>query len=601
VRFRRESAELALARDARDILVRRGRVLRARQRLSASLAALRDGALAGHAVREIVLGGARASAPDGGEERLELLATLLANPHVGTTAREYLQRLTVAVARRARAADERALRGAAESGGVAELLLLRLEARRARTVHEEAVRSLSRAGLPFAPAVPEDPDRTRALDLVVRRRLVAARRAILRGSRRGRPGPGDLGELRRLDELLRVPHARRRAAEALESARRMLHEELAERLGSRLVLGPADGGVELAPWIGPKAANLAEIERVLGEGVVPRWFAVADSAFRRALAARADSRGSAAVPGTLESAIRDVLALGDPDPAAKSSAIGRLWAEAGLPADVEAAVARGYEDLGADPEDDDREAGPPWVAVRSSAREEDREEDARAGEFETFLFVRGVRDLLVHLRRTWAGLWTERAIRSRGATERSFHEVGGGVLVQRIVRARVSGVLQTLDVGGAEPGEMRINAGLGLGEGVVSGAVDADEIRVSRAGPADGPLRVRYVVRDKTEQVVFDRRAGFGTIRVPTKYHQRLRPALEYVELEELVRAARALETAWRCPLDLEFAFDSERLFILQARPVPSFFAALRETVERYPLARRRTSSASRPAEELPS
>jgi pyruvate,water dikinase len=133
---------------------------------------------------------------------------------------------------------------------------------------------------------------------------------------------------------------------------------------------------------------------------------------------------------------------------------------------------------------------------------------------------------------------------------------------------------------------MVVNAGLGLGEGIVSGTVAADHVVVAKEGDLErGPLRFRYVTADKREQVVFNRRVGFGTLRTECLYHQRLRPALEYVELCELVRHAARLEAAYGYPLDIEFGIEGTRLFILQARPVATFLSALRETLERHPLA----------------
>jgi pyruvate,water dikinase len=70
----------------------------------------------------------------------------------------------------------------------------------------------------------------------------------------------------------------------------------------------------------------------------------------------------------------------------------------------------------------------------------------------------------------------------------------------------------------------------------------------------------------------------------PTLSHQRLRPALDYVELVELVRTARGLEDAYGYPLDLEFALEDTRLWILQARPVAGLERTLRDSLERYPL-----------------
>ena len=85
---------------------------------------------------------------------------------------------------------------------------------------------------------------------------------------------------------------------------------------------------------------------------------------------------------------------------------------------------------------------------------------------------------------------------------------------------------------------------------------------------------------------MFDARTGSGTVREPTLYHQRLRPALEYVELCELVQAAARLERAYGQPLDLEFAIEGTTLRVLQIRPVPAAVSIWRDTIAHYPLAK---------------
>jgi pyruvate,water dikinase len=173
------------------------------------------------------------------------------------------------------------------------------------------------------------------------------------------------------------------------------------------------------------------------------------------------------------------------------------------------------------------------------------------------------------------------------------------VIVQRIAWSRASGVLQTVNVAEGEVREMVINAGLGLGEGIVSGAVAADHVVVSKEGILeDGPLRFRYITADKREKMAFNRRTGLGTVQVENLYHQRLRPALEYVELSELVRAAARLEAAYGYPLDIEFGIEGPRLWILQVRPVPTYLSVLAETLERYPLSGAPRSAAGRSAKE---
>ena len=97
-------------------------------------------------------------------------------------------------------------------------------------------------------------------------------------------------------------------------------------------------------------------------------------------------------------------------------------------------------------------------------------------------------------------------------------------------------------------------------------------------------LRFSYITADKREYVVFNKRAGLGTIRCEAPYHKRLRPTLEYAELCELVAVASRLESFYGYPLDIEFGLEGSRLWILQVRPVPMTHSLLQETMQRYPL-----------------
>ena len=328
---------------------------------------------------------------------------------------------------------------------------------------------------------------------------------------------------------------------------------------------------------------------------MPAWFVVTDRAFGEMLATTAPARpGSPWAPGgaalTLGQAIDAVVQRTDADASQKAALIRQLWAEVRLPPALEADIVAAYRQLG--------DGSGPYVAIRSSAREEDTEAATRAGEFDTFLFIRGADAMLAHLRRAWSGLWTARAIHERAVGGRSGRGEGGGVLVQRIAWSRVAGVLQTINAAEGRTREMVIDVGLGLGEGVVSGRVSADHVVVSKdEDPEREPLRFRYVTADKRERVVFDERTGTGTVRTDVLSHQRLRAALEYVELVELVRVATRLEAAYGYPLDIEFGFEGTDLRILQVRPVPGSAAVWRDTRDRYPLTTG-TTAAARPGPE---
>jgi pyruvate,water dikinase len=490
-------------------------------------------------------------------------------------------------ARHAALADE-ARRRLPTAATTHEVLARRLATRRLGAAVEEAAGSLRACGVEppgaEAPAARDvDPlaaGRLRELRAARRRELsdlparAARRRHLLR-------------EIERLDLLL---------GRAGEDEVRLARESLAEEDESALrascdrrVVTAEEGGFALHPLIGWKAANLAEVSR-LASGLVPPWFVVTDRAFEEMLDAplvRPGAEAAARGASALREAVTAILARADLDNARKSALIRGLWEGAPLPEELSREVREAYRRLAESPGGGAEPEGPegPFVAIRSSAREEDAERAARAGEFDTFLFIRGEERVLEHLKRAWSGLWTERAIHNRGLLGAGTERAGGGVVVQRIVWSRVSGVVQTVNVAESEPREMVINVGLGLGEGIVSGTVAADHVVVAKEGDLlKGPLRFRYVTADKREQVVFDRRAGVGTSRVECLYHQRLRPALEYVELAELVAVAARLEAAYGYPLDIEFGIEGPRLYVLQARPVATFLSLLQETLERHPL-----------------
>ena len=137
-------------------------------------------------------------------------------------------------------------------------------------------------------------------------------------------------------------------------------------------------------------------------------------------------------------------------------------AEAGrdgpIPADIEQAILTAYADLGGGP-----------VAVRSSATAEDLPGAAFAGQQDTFLDVEGEPALLDAVQKCWASLWSERATAYRQRRGIDDAAVRMAVVVQRMVPAEVAGVAFTANPVTGVRTEIVIDAGLGLGEAVVSG------------------------------------------------------------------------------------------------------------------------------------
>jgi pyruvate,water dikinase len=588
---------LAAIKKEREILNLRGKRLRARHQLENVLRRCSDPVTARYAIFEILLNEPAAGTGMIHMDKGILLKVLLNNPLLAADARDYLMLIKAELKSSFMETVHKAESDIPSSDCAYEVLSLRLDI----IHHKRAVESAAAALVACDIKMPADEDSGKGnIESLAAGRLSVLREKLVRKIKRLSDKRDDDSHvrhlLRQLERIDTIRSIDRKSSSAINKLQKKLAErdnQIKKNLADRYVIGHSDGGFELFNFIGWKAANLAEIERLAGGAFVPPWFVVTDKAFREALdtpvTETVAGAGRRAAQGPLlQEAINTILDRDDLNNHQKSLQIRGLWERIRLPDALSQPVIKAYRKIigeAASKEKSDSEAGLVYVAVRSSSQEEDTEAAARAGEFETYLYIHGEDQLLYYLKRTWSGLWTERAIHNQFVWGGNAGHTGGGVIMQRMVNSRVSGVLQTVNIPRGNLREMVINAGLGLGEGVVSGTVAADQVTVSKGtDPEIGHLRFSYITSDKTEQIVFNRRAGFGTVRLQTLYHQRLRPALEYVELCQLVRIAASLEKAYGYPLDIEFGIEGSGLWLLQARPVASFLSVLNETLERFPL-----------------
>jgi pyruvate,water dikinase len=176
------------------------------------------------------------------------------------------------------------------------------------------------------------------------------------------------------------------------------------------------------------------------------------------------------------------------------------------------------------------------VAVRSSACAEDGAEASFAGQQDTYLEVEGADLVCRRVVDCWASFFSERALFYRGQMG-SLDDLEMAVVVQRMVEARVAGVLFTVDPVSRRRDRMLIEAATGLGEQVVSGEVTPDHWIVDRAG------------RVKTE------RLPHGGV-------------LTGDELAGLAALGTQLAEHFGAPQDIEWAIDDEGIKVLQSRPV---------------------------------
>lgn len=207
------------------------------------------------------------------------------------------------------------------------------------------------------------------------------------------------------------------------------------------------------------------------------------------------------------------------------------------------------------------------VAVRSSATAEDSAGASFAGIHATFLNVTGASSIADAIRGCYASLWTPQAVAYRRKHNLGDDEVSAAVVILAMVDARAAGVGFSCDPKTGRLDRCHISATLGLGEALVSGAVEPDEFLMELTDHR--PKVIQRKIGPKAMMTA--PAAGGGTALVGAAPETAGRPALTDAQLEELsmllVRIYDALG-GMEQPQDVEWAHDGQRFWVLQARPV---------------------------------
>ncbi|HEX3542399.1 MAG TPA: PEP/pyruvate-binding domain-containing protein [Acidimicrobiales bacterium] len=210
-----------------------------------------------------------------------------------------------------------------------------------------------------------------------------------------------------------------------------------------------------------------------------------------------------------------------------------------------------------------RAGGHDRVAVRSSGGEEDSAAASFAGQFCSFLNRDRV-SLLEAVQGCWASYVSDNAIAYRAATGIPLPlSPSVGVVVQTQIFSRKAGVVFTehpLEPGG---GVGYVEANFGTGESVVDGLATPDAAVFSRAS---GEIMHSIIATKRRMTTVSPQLEGTAVVSLGES--ERQSPVLDDRELHEITEMAMRIEALMGAPQDIEWAYDSKQLWILQARPI---------------------------------
>jgi phenol phosphorylase subunit beta len=207
------------------------------------------------------------------------------------------------------------------------------------------------------------------------------------------------------------------------------------------------------------------------------------------------------------------------------------------------------------------------VAVRSSATMEDLVGASFAGQQDTYLWIRGVDDLLHHMRRCISSLFTGRAIAYRSNKGFGADQVAISVGVQKMANSYTAGVMFTIHPANGDRSVIVIDSNFGFGESVVSGEVTPDHFVVNKITL---DIIDRTISQKQLLYTVDPRTQTSQAFEVPFE-RQKVQSLIDD-EITELAWMGKQIEKHYGRPMDIEWALDKDlpaggNIFILQARP----------------------------------
>lgn len=333
------------------------------------------------------------------------------------------------------------------------------------------------------------------------------------------------------------------------------------------------------PIVGGKNASLGEMfNQLTRKGVrVPDGFAIIAEAYWYFLkSTNLDKKIKEILKGLN---IKDVKNLSQ-----RSKVIRQLILTTTLPTDLQETIVKSYRKLSKKYKVKEVD-----VAVRSSATAEDLPSASFAGIHESFLNVRGEKQVLEAVRKCIASLFTNRAVVYREENGFNHLKVALSVGVQKMIRAdsAYSGVMFSCDTETGFADATIINSSWGLGENIVQGKVNPDEFIIYKPLLKKGfrPI-IGKKLGSKKWKLVYGQNQQKPTINLGVAEEEQQKFTLSEKEILELGRYSIIIENHYHRPMDIEWAKDGndKKLYILQARPETVQSRKMIDVLEEYVL-----------------
>jgi len=221
-----------------------------------------------------------------------------------------------------------------------------------------------------------------------------------------------------------------------------------------------------------------------------------------------------------------------------------------MPRDIKDEIKKAYNKLDAK-----------FVAVRSSATAEDSSAAAWAGQLDSFLNTTQEK-LFENVKKCWASLFTPRAIFYRFEKNLHEHHISVAVVIQKMVESDISGIAFSVHPVTQDRNQLIIEAGIGLGESIVSGQITPDSYVVEK----DKYYLLEKNISEQEKAIVKAEGGGNTWKHIPKSEGEKQKLSDE--QIMELSRLIVKIENHYKFPVDIEWAREKGKFYIVQSRPI---------------------------------
>ena len=199
-----------------------------------------------------------------------------------------------------------------------------------------------------------------------------------------------------------------------------------------------------------------------------------------------------------------------------------------------------------------------YYAVRSSSIEEDSSNFSFAGQFETYLYVKK-ENMLEKIKEVWISSFSNHVMKYRKEGKINNEINVPAVIIQEMVNSEKAGVGFSVNPVNNNYDEVVISGTYGLGTSIVDGDENGDLFIYNKK-----TKEIKKEIRTKKIRQVLD----FENKKIKTEKINIEEEILNDSEVCELSENIINIEKYYGKPQDMEWAFEKEKLYILQSRPI---------------------------------